>query len=201
MNQTSLFKMWTVPLRFKTKEGGSWSLQSLAQESLATELEFIQSQERVIKTRVFLKTDLENVLSDMVMIILSKGLDINPNNLWPQIISVKIKKECWKWGSEFLDPTCPYISSVIRSSVLWSLVVHKERGKRGRFSFSIIHFHLGHKVAATLGLVHGSICLILQAERNKLILISKSSPLDTVQMFTISFLQTNNQVWLFVTLG
>lgn len=34
-----------------------------------------------------------------------------------------------------------------------------------RFSSSIIQFHLGHKVAATPGLVHGSIYLILKAKR------------------------------------
>lgn len=46
------------------------------------------------------------------------------------------------------------------------LVVHKEGGVGAeRFSFSIIQFHLGHMVAATPGLVHGSICLILKRKK------------------------------------
>ena len=74
----------------------------------------------------------------------------------------------------YLDSMFPYVSSVMCSSVLWSWVAHKEGGgerRAGRISFSIIHFHLGHKVAATPGLVHGSICLILKTERNKEIII------------------------------
>lgn len=56
-----------------------------------------------------------------------------------------------------------------------------------RISFSIIQFHLGNKVAATPGPVHGSICLILKTERKKdnnhdLYL---ALTLETVQMFTL----------------
>lgn len=65
-----------------------------------------------------------------------------------------------------MDPMCPYISSVFCSSVLWWLTRKGERGA-GTISPSIILFHLGHKVAATLGLVHGSICLILETGKEK----------------------------------
>jgi len=41
------------------------------------------------------------------------------------------------------------------------------RGWRGGFLFAISQFHSRHKAAATPGLVHGSICLILKTEEEQ----------------------------------
>lgn len=67
-----------------------------------------------------------------------------------------------------------------------SLVVHKEaesvfwEGGRERGVAPIIHSRLGHKVVATLVLVRGSICLILETERKRCYLGNKTPELTWV---------------------
>lgn len=86
--------------------------------------------------------------------------DIIPNNLWVQDIFFKRKTKCRPYL--FIQ----YTSFVMCSSVLCSLVVHNE-GER--FPFPIMQFQSAHMVVATLGLVRGSICLILRTEKKTII--------------------------------
>lgn len=72
-------------------------------------------------------------MSVTALLIISKGLDINPKNVWAQNIAVNSKNvSVFNKAVSYLEPMCLYVSSVNCGSVLWSLVVHKEveRGER-----------------------------------------------------------------------
>lgn len=117
--------------------------------------------------------NLKNVLSVTETLILSRGSTLTQTI--PGLRAEQLgnnKSVCREWVS-CLDCVCVHTVCIICELQQRSLVTRKGRDEqRGdEFSSSIMQIHLGHKVASTPGLVHGSICLILNTRKR---IISKT---------------------------